>query len=41
MRVREHLGGYVIVQVTDDRGLNPTNGRGMEKKGGTNMSGVE
>lgn len=37
MRVREYLGGYVIDQVTDNKGLNPTNGRGMEKRGGTSQ----
>lgn len=35
MRVREYLGGYVIIQVIDNKGLNPSNGRGIEKRGGS------
>lgn len=35
MRVRKHFGDYIIGQVTDDKGLNPRDGRGTEKRDGT------
>lgn len=35
MRVREYSGGYVIVQATGDKGLNPCRGRRVEKWAGT------